>query len=117
MALLRRLELLSTPAIRDLLSASAEGDVQDLVAAVDEGDPARAATVFTTHVADKVKALLRNARMVVVDVPLADYGPVQVGDSGDDLAQAVQRFERFLKQRLDAAWNLHPGKIVRLNLK
>ena len=79
-ALLERLELLSTPAIWDILASSIDTDVQTLVAAIDIGDPIQTASTFTNVVADKVQALFREARVLIVEVRLSDYGPVQLGD-------------------------------------
>jgi hypothetical protein len=115
--LFERLDLLSTPAIWDILKDSTDSDTQTLVAAVDDGDSVRTASAFTETVVGKIKALFREARMLIVDVRLADYGPVQVSDASDDLQHAVQRFEQFLRVRLEEAQRSNPGKIVRLNLK
>ena len=116
-ALLERLELLSISAIWDILASSTDTDVQTLVAAIDSGDPIQTASTFTDVVAAKVQALFHEARVLIVEVRLSDYGPVQLGDESDDLRQAVQGFERFLRARLEKAQRANPGKIVRLNLK
>jgi hypothetical protein len=115
--LLERLELLSTPAIWDILARNTDADVQNLAAAIDAGEPVQTASTFTDVVADKVKALFDEARMLIIDVRLSDYGPVQIGDESGDIRQVVQGFERFLRTRLEEAQRVHPGKIVRLNLK
>ena len=73
--------------------------------------------MFTEAVVGKIKALFREARMLIVDVRLSDYGPVQVSDASDELQQAVRGFEQFLRVRLEEAQRSNPGKIVRLNLK
>ena len=116
-ALLERLELLSAPAIWDMLACNTDADVQTLVAAIDVGDPVQTASTFTDIVADRVQTLFRQARVLIVEVRLSDYGPVQLSDESDDLRQAVQGFERFLRARLEEARRVNPGKIVRLNLK
>ena len=87
--LLERLELLSTPAIWDILASSTDGGVQTLVAAIDVGNPVQTASTFTNVVTDRVQALFREARVLIVEVRLSDYGPVQLGDESDDLRQAV----------------------------
>ena len=116
-ALLERLELLSAPAIWDMLACSTDADVQTLVAAIDVGDPVQTASTFTDIVADRVQTLFRQARVLIVEVRLSDYGPVQLSNESDDLRQAVQGFERFLRARLEEARRVNPCKIVRLNLK
>jgi hypothetical protein len=88
-----------------------------LVDAIDVGEPAQTASTFTDVVADKMKALFDEARVLIIDVRLSDYGPVQIGDESGDIRQAVQGFERFLRIRLEEARRVNPGKIVRLNLK
>ncbi len=80
-----------------------DADVQTLVAAIDVGDPVQTASTFTDIVADRVQTLFRQARVLIVEVRLSDYGPVQLGDESDDLRQAVQGFERFLRARLEEA--------------
>ena len=76
-----------------------------------------AESLLTDVVADKVQALFHEACVLIVEVRLSDYGPVQLGDESDDLRQAVQGFERFLRACLGEARRANPGKIVRLNLK
>jgi hypothetical protein len=115
-AQIRGLELLAPEAICNVLEKSDDKDIRRLVDAVTAGDAERVAVLFTRSVAAKVKDLLRQARMVVVEVSLSDYGPVQIGDPSE-VDEAVKKFETFLRSRLSNAKKNNTGKIVRLNLK
>jgi len=79
--------------------------------------PLAEAVRYPDIVADRVQTLFRQARVLIVEVRLSDYGPVQLGDESDHLRQAVQGFEWFLRARLEEARRVNSGKIVRLNLK
>lgn len=116
-AQMRGLELLSPPAIQALLQASADEEIARLLVAINTSDFAQTARLFTRAIAAQVKELLRQAKMVVVEVTLADYGPLQIGDAPQELAEAVQKFEQFLRWRIADAQRANPDKIVRLNLK
>ncbi len=117
LAEMRGLELLAPVAIIDVLAVADDAEINRLVAAVRNSDAEQVASLFTKSVAAKVKELLRQAKMVVIEILLSDYGPMQIGESGDDLAGAVKKFEEFLKIRISEAKKNNPGKIVRLNLK
>jgi hypothetical protein len=117
LAEMRGLDLLAPPAILDVLTAAGDAEINQLAAAARNGEHEQVARLFTKSVAAKVKELLRQAKMVVVEISLSDCGPVQIGDSADDLAGAVSHFEKFLKGRISEARKNNPGKIVRLNLK
>lgn len=114
---MRGLELLSPPAIRDLLASGEDPELQALLSAVHGNDHQQLARLFTPSAASKVKERLRQAKIVVVEISLADFGPVQIGDSPHELENAVKEFEKFLKNKISAAQKSNPGKIVRLNLK
>ncbi|MCI0525400.1 MAG: hypothetical protein L0Y75_09080, partial [Acidobacteria bacterium] len=117
LAEMRGLELLAPAAIRDVLAAADDAEINHLVAAVRNAEAEHVARLFTKSIAAKVKELLRQAKMVVIEISLSDYGPMQIGESNDDLAGAVKKFEEFLKLRISEARKNNPGKIVRLNLK
>lgn len=117
LAEIRGLDLLAPPAILDVLAAADDVEINQLISAVRNGEAEQVARFFTKSVAAKVKELLRQAKMVVVEVSLSSYGPVQIGESADDLAGAVSQFEKFLKGRISEARKNNPDKIVRLNLK
>ena len=115
--LLRCHGVLSPPPILEVLSASDAPEIKELVEAISAGELNQIARLFTSDVAGKVKALLHEARMVVVEVSLSDFGPIHIGDGSDDLGKIAQGFEQFLRNRLEKARKSNPGKIVQLNLK
>jgi len=117
LAEMRGLELLAPDAILDVLAAANDAEINSLVAAVRNSEAEQIARLFTKSVAARVKELLRRAKMVVIEISLSDFGPMQIGESGDDLAGVVKKFEEFLKRRISEARKNNPGKIVRLNLK
>src|SRR5262245_19109423 len=117
LAEMRGLDLLAPAAIIDVLAAADDAEINRLVAAVRSSEAEQVARLFTKSVAAKVKELLRRAKMVVIEISLSDYGPMQIGESNNDLAGAVKKFDEFLKLRISEAKKNNPGKIVRLNLK
>src|SRR5262245_6097761 len=68
--------------------------------AIDVGNHVKTASTFTDIVADRVQTLFRQAPVLIVEVRLSAYGPVQLSDESDDLRQAIQGVERFLRARL-----------------
>jgi hypothetical protein len=69
-------------------------------------------------VAELVRRLLQEARLVTVDIRFTDYdGPAQFGDDAKELEELVAAFRVFLRKEIEAARKVHPGKTVRLNLK
>jgi hypothetical protein len=69
-------------------------------------------------VAELVRQMLQQARLVTVDVRFSEYdGPAQFGDDPKELEDVIGAFRAFLIRRLEEAKQANPGKIVRLNLK
>lgn len=116
-ALIRCIELLSPPPILGVLAEDDDPGTNEVVKAVKEVNESRVASLFTKEVAARVKELLNKARMIVVEVQLSDFGPLHLGNDGDDVVKAVQKFEQFIRQRVEKARKDNPGKIVQLNLK
>lgn len=118
-ALQSRLWQLADEAIAAILQQQSDTPMQALLAAIQATDTLKLAEHFTPEVAAMVRQLLREARLVTVDVHLADYdGPAQFGgDDSKGLDDIVTAFRSFLVKKLDAARKANPEKTVRLNLK
>ncbi len=114
-----RLWQLADEAIAAILQKQSNTPMQALLAAIQAADTLKLAEHFTPEVAEVVRQLLHEARLVTVDVRFADYdGPGQFGgDDSKELDDIVAAFRSFLMKRLDAARKANPGKTVRLNLK
>jgi hypothetical protein len=92
--------------------------LQALLKAIQAADTLRLAEHFTDAVAALVRQVLRDARLVTVDVRLADYdGPAQLGDDPKEIDDVIAAFRSFLTRNIAAARQANPGKTVRLNLK
>jgi hypothetical protein len=117
-ALETRLWQLADEVIAAILQARHETPLEALVMAVQAADTLRLAEHFTPEVADLVRRVLQQARLVTVDVPLSDYsGPAQLGDDPKELEDVVAAFRSFLARKLEDARKANPGKIIRLTLK
>jgi hypothetical protein len=117
-ALHTRLWQLADETISAILRTHSESPLRALLEAIQAADALKLAEHFTPEVADLVRQMLQQARLVTVDVPLAEYdGPAQLGDDPKELEDVVGAFRTFLTRRLDEARRANPGKTVRLNLK
>src|SRR5262249_44572570 len=112
-----RLWQLADEALAAILKKQGDTPMQALLAAIQAADTLKLAEHFTPEVAELVRRLLREARLVTVDVRFADYdGPGQFGgDDSKELDDVVAAFRSFLMKRLDTARKANPGKTVRLN--
>ena len=118
-ALQSRLWQLADETIAAILKTRSDTPLQALLAAIQAADTLKLAEHFTPEVAEMVRQLLHEARLVTVDVRFADYdGPGQFGgDDSKELDDIVTAFRSFLMKKLDAARKANPRKTVRLNLK
>lgn len=117
-ALQSRLWQLADEAIAAILQKQSDTPIQALLAAIQATDTLKLAEHFTPEVAAMVRQLLREARLVTVDVHLSDYdGPAQFGDDTKELEELVAALRTFLLKQIEAARKAHPSKTVRLNLK
>ncbi|MBI3799351.1 MAG: hypothetical protein HY268_20595 [Deltaproteobacteria bacterium] len=117
-ALQRRLWQLADETIAAILKKQTDSPIQALLAAIQAADTLKLAEQFTPEVAELVRRLLQEARLVIVDIRFADYdGPAQFGDDSKELEELVAAFHAFLVKEMAAARKAYPGKIVRLNLK
>jgi len=113
-----RLWQLADEALAVILKKQSDTPIQALLAAIQAADTLKLAEHFTPEVAELVRRLLQEARLVTVDIRFADYdGPAQFGDDSKELEELVSAFRAFLVKEIAAARKAHPGKIVRLNLK
>jgi hypothetical protein len=117
-ALQTRFWQIADEAITAILTERGDTPLHALLEAIQAADVTKLAEHFTTDVADLVRQILRDARLVTVDVRLADYdGPAQLGDDPKELEDVMIAFRSFLTRRLNEARQANPGKTVRLNLK
>jgi hypothetical protein len=117
-ALHTRLWQLADETISAILRTHSESPLRALLEAIQAADALKLAEHFTPEVAELVRQMLQQARLVTVDVPLAEYdGPAQLGDDPKELEDVMGAFRTFLTRRLDEARRANPGKTVRLNLK
>ena len=117
-ALQGRLWQLADETIAAILKTRDSTPLQALLEAIQAADTLRLAEHFTDEVAELVRQVLRDARLVTVDVRLADYdGPAQLGDDPKEIDDVIAAFRSFLTRNIAAARQANPGKTVRLNLK
>jgi hypothetical protein len=117
-ALHTRLWRLADETIAAILRTHRDSPLKALLEAIQAADAMKLAEHFTPEVAELVRQMLQQARLVTVDVRLAEYdGPAQLGDDPKELEDVVGAFRTFLARRLDEARRANPGKTVRLNLK
>jgi len=117
-ALHTRLWQLADETIAAILSTHRDSPLKALLEAIQAADALKLAEHFTPEVAELVRQMLQQARLVTVDVRLAEYdGPAQLGDDPKELEDVVEAFRTFLARRLEVARQANPGKTVRLNLK
>jgi hypothetical protein len=117
-ALQSRLWQLADETIAAILKKQSDSPIQALLAAIQAADTLKLAEHFTPEVAELVRRLLQEARLVTVDIRFTDYdGPAQFGDDAQELEELVAAFRVFLRKQIEAARKVHPGKTVRLNLK
>jgi hypothetical protein len=113
-----RLWQLADETISAILRTHSDSPLRALLEAIQAADALKLAEYFTPEVADLVRQILQQARLVTVDVPLAGYdGPAQLGDDPKELEDVVGAFRTFLARKLEDARKASPGKTVRLNLK
>ena len=117
-ALHTRLWQLADETIAAIMRTHRDSPLKALLEAIQAADTLKLAEHFTPEVADLVRQMLQQARLVTVDVRLAEYdGPAQLGDDPKELEEVVGAFRTFLARRLEEARQANPGKTVRLNLK
>jgi hypothetical protein len=117
-ALHTRLWQLADETIAAILKTHRDSPLKALLEAIQAADALKLAEHFTPEVAELVRQMLQQARLVTVDVRLAEYdGPAQLGDDPKELEDVVGAFRTFLARRLEEARQANPGKTVRLNLK
>ncbi|MBI4639241.1 MAG: hypothetical protein HY731_01010 [Candidatus Tectomicrobia bacterium] len=117
-ALENRLWQLADETIRAILEGRSDTSVKTLLEAIRAADAIRLAGHFTVEMVDLVRQILKEARLVTVNVRLSDYDePAQFGDDLKEMEDVVGAFRGFLDRKLDEAKKANPGKIVRLNLK
>jgi hypothetical protein len=117
-ALHTRFWQLADETITAILQTRGDTPLQALLDAIQAADALRLAEHFTTEVATLVSQVLHEARLVTVDVRLADYdGPAQLGENPQELEEVLTAFRSFLARKLDEARQANPGKTVRLHLK
>ncbi|MBI4331104.1 MAG: hypothetical protein HY673_07485 [Chloroflexi bacterium] len=117
-ALQSRLWQLADEAIAAVLNRQNDAPLKALLEAIQAADTMKLAEHFTPEVANLIRRLLQEARLVTVDVRLSDYdGPAQLGDGPKELEEVMAAFRHFLTRKIVEAQKANPGKIVRLNLK
>jgi hypothetical protein len=117
-ALNTRFWQLADETISAILRTQRDLPLEALLEAIQAADAVKLAEHFTPEVAELVRQMLQQARLVTVDVRLAEYdGPAQLGDDPKELEDVVGAFRTFLARRLEVARQANPGKAVRLNLK
>jgi hypothetical protein len=117
-ALHTRLWQLADETIAAILRTHGDSPIEALLNAIQAADALKLAERFTPEVADLVRQMLQQARLVTVDVRLAQYdGPTQLGDAPKELEDVVGAFRTFLTRRLEESRQANSGKTVRLNLK
>src|SRR5262249_49800569 len=104
--------------IAAILTTRKNAPLQALLEAIQAADTLRLAERFTDEVAGLVRQVLRDSRLVSVDVCLADYdGPAQLSEAPKESGDLIAAFSSFLTRNSAAARQANPGKTVRLNLK
>jgi len=117
-ALQSRLWQLADETIGAILQTRSDAPLKALLETIQAADAMKLAEHFTPEVADLVRQILQQAKLVTVDVRLSDYdGPAQLGHDPKELEDVIAAFRSFLTRKLEGAQQAHPGKIVRLNLK
>jgi hypothetical protein len=117
-ALHTRLWQLADETIAAIMRTHIDSPLKAILEAIQAADTLKLAEHFTPEVADLVRQMLQQARLVTVDVRLSeDDGPAQLGDDPKELEEVVGAFRTFLARRLEEARGANPGKTVRLNLK
>jgi hypothetical protein len=103
-ALDTRLWQLADETIATILRTHGDSPLKALLDAIQAADAMKLAEHFTSEVAELVRQMLQQARLVTVDVRFSEYdGPAQLGDDPKELEDVVGAFRTFLARRLEEA--------------
>jgi hypothetical protein len=113
-----RLWQLADETIAAILRAHRDSPLKALLEAIQAADALKLAEQFTPEVAELVRQMLQQARLVTVDLRPAEYdGPAQLGDDPKELEDVVGAFRTFLARRLEEAKRINPEKTMQFDLK